>query len=192
MVFCNRTLSMIRIEELSKVKPIERTSKVKLGLTAVALGAATVPIGTEAAALPTRLSTTSYVNWNFSTNYSDTSNSSLVQTFPGGYIQHRAGSGTGSTDRCYPFNGVLPSGIWGVKAHYENHTGDIQGIAWWIGDKQCQNGTWRTEMFIHTQNPFNNYLSNGCIKTNPKEIADFDYSWHAHNADPVSLVFVDV
>ncbi|MFN8185917.1 MAG: hypothetical protein U0R69_02435 [Gaiellales bacterium] len=98
--------------------------------------------------------------------------------------QWRSGAGT-TTNECQINQGWLPSGWYSRNAVYHNYDAVIKGRAFWVQDKQCSNGTWRTELFIHseetvsqgqqcTSNPddpycwegTNDYYSNGCIKLN--------------------------
>jgi hypothetical protein len=115
----------------------------------------------------------------------------------------RAGSGT-NTDTCDVGDGWLPNGwydLWGMYDHKDGTA--IDGRAWYLQDKQCHDGTWRTELFIHTEETVDNgqscptsgddphcwegtfdYKSNGCIKIAypnsgfPNDIGDAHGDWH--------------
>jgi hypothetical protein len=70
------------------------------------------------------------------------------------------------------------------------NSGDIRGRAWRVEDKKCYNGTWRTALFIHSEqyhNPSNSqhssiekwkwdgnndYYSNGCVKLSHAHISN--------------------
>lgn len=113
-------------------------------------------------------------------------------------ISWRAGSGT-NQDTCAVSVGWLPNGWYHLNGMYNHYSGTIvKGRAWWVSNKQCANGTWRTELFIHTEetvsqgqqctpNPDDphcwegdfDYLSNGCIKLkHPGDIASAHQWWH--------------
>jgi hypothetical protein len=95
-------------------------------------------------------------------------------------IVQRAGSGNGSTDECASNAGYLPDGNYSNTdsdsrshfTHYNKTWGNpvVQGWVWDLGDKQCRNGRYRTELFIHSQGTSgwsdSNYASQGCIKIN--------------------------
>lgn len=95
-------------------------------------------------------------------------------------IQQRAGSGNGNTNPCATDEGWLPNGTYsGSGGHggtdfdlyYKTDRSEvIRGWVWYLGDRQCSNGTWRTELFIHSQGysgwSVSNYASKGCIKIN--------------------------
>lgn len=117
-----------------------------------------------------------YIFW-FNKNYNDRLNSTLFWTNndwteSGGW---RAGSGR-NTDECrrsdvYPYNqgGWLPNGYWTVWFASVNYNGNvIKGPAIRFYDRPCSNGTWRTEIFIHSKIPWpqpnGEYFSQGCVK----------------------------
>jgi hypothetical protein len=64
----------------------------------------------------------------------------------------RAGSGK-TTDPCQSFQGWLPNGWYdspsGMRHQWQGQS--IWGRVWTLQNKQCSNGTWRTELFIHTE-----------------------------------------
>ncbi|MFD8219733.1 hypothetical protein ACFV2U_40130 [Streptomyces sp. NPDC059697] len=100
----------------------------------------------------------------------------------------RAGSGTGSKNTCASNHGWLPNGTYTIKAFYKHHNGGlhgVNGIAWYIGNHNCQTGHPRTDLFVHsemlpsgkagTAEPYrwdgnSDYKSNGCIKLKPADI----------------------
>lgn len=109
----------------------------------------------------------------------------------------RAGSGT-TTNECERDRGWLPAGWYNRHAVYHNYDSTIKGRAFWVEDKRCYNGMWRTELFIHTEetasqgqscptsgdDPYcwegdsvtpSDYTSQGCIKLSPTHIGQ------AHN-----------
>lgn len=94
-------------------------------------------------------------------------------------IRMRGGSGNGSTNECASNAGWLPSGDYGYGSgghaqtnfHLINKTWGlavVRGWVWNLGNRQCSNGTWRTELFIHSQGTSgwtsSNYASAGCVK----------------------------
>jgi hypothetical protein len=113
-------------------------------------------------------------------------NSNLVRIDDGVNIgAYRAGSGNGSQDECAVNAGWLPEGWYNNGSEgYQTHKNgaDIDGRAWHLQNKQCYNGTWRTGLFIHTEETVengqscgsgdqphcwesaNDYKSLGCIK----------------------------
>ncbi len=74
---------------------------------------------------------------------------------------YRAGSGT-TTDPCQINKGWLPNGWYdlsssGPTGHADNYSGStIWGRVWHLQDKKCHDGTWRTELFIHTEETSSN------------------------------------
>ncbi|MFE9098747.1 hypothetical protein [Streptomyces sp. NPDC007264] len=100
----------------------------------------------------------------------------------------RAGSGSGSTNSCLKNRGWLPNGTYKMLDFTKHHNGGahgVNGIAWHISDHKCSNGTWRTDLFIHSEmlpsgrqgssEPYrwdgaSDYRSNGCIKLKPADI----------------------
>lgn len=103
------------------------------------------------------------------------------------YWTWRGGSGD-STDAC-----------WVNHGNYNNYDGSaIKGRVWYWSDKPCWNGTWRTELFTHTEEtagqgqscePFcwdgaNDYYSQGCIKiAYPGDINSVHSKYHAYGTD---------
>lgn len=106
-------------------------------------------------------------SWVYLRNGSDPTNGIFVVSPSSPPIQFRGGSGTVANE-CVVGSGFLPAGAYSVIQTFTNHAGVITGPAIYIGNKQCQNGTWRTELFVHGKFPWpgspNGYYSNGCIK----------------------------
>jgi hypothetical protein len=120
------------------------------------------------------------------------------------YAQHswRAGSGT-RPDECLVGVGWLPGGYYNIVAHYDHYDGTkIKGRVWQLNDKQCANGTTRSELFIHSEETADNgqlcgvpyyderfcwdgdgdYYSAGCIKLSrsapyPSDLAQAHNDW---------------
>jgi hypothetical protein len=96
-------------------------------------------------------------------------------------FQVRAGSGS-VTDECAINFGWLPKGAYDVLAHDTGLDGTIAGYAWELSDHQCYDGTFRTDLLIHSEmsadggqdgtwepnvwtfSDPNDYASFGCIK----------------------------
>ena len=119
-----------------------------------------------------------------------------------GYI--RAGSGSG-TDACQ-HNNWIPRGHYDVLWHDDYYGGSkIQGRVWRLSDYQCSNGVRRTELFVHSEEtwqqgqacgyggdyPFcwegdGDYYSLGCIKIArqpvPSDLRLVDSFVHNHGA----------
>jgi hypothetical protein len=115
----------------------------------------------------------------------------------------RAGSGftRRSTDACRKNDGWLPDGHYRPRL-YANYWGSlIKGRAIGLGAKQCANGTWRTDLFIHTEQGDRNrqcpdrkgdqvcrweypriddYRSWGCIKLSPGDLRELASAWRRH------------
>ena len=129
------------------------------------------------------------------------------QQVPGRFstVSWRAGSGT-STDACWIGHGWLPTGWYDLNGHWNNYGGDIQGRVFYLQNKQCWNGTWRTQLFIHSEetagqgqycptsgdDPYCwdgefDYYSNGCIKVsragNPSDLRLVHDGWHNKSGD---------
>ena len=101
----------------------------------------------------------------------------------------RAGSGNGGNwnNPCVRNEGHLPNGRYKILGWHQNYAGRvIHGRAIRLEDKQCSNGTWRTELFVHSEQTVNNtqggtegtrwdgdndYKSEGCVKMHPNDIA---------------------
>lgn len=122
----------------------------------------------------------------------------------------RAGSGftKTSTDPCRKNDGWLPDGPYRPRL-YANYWGSlIKGRAIGLGARQCPDGTWRTDLFIHTEQgdrnrqcpdrkgdqvcrweypKINDYRSWGCIKMSPGDLRALVEAWRRHfdlGADP--------
>ena len=115
----------------------------------------------------------------------------------------RAGSGftRRSTDACRKNDGWLPDGDYRPRL-YANYWGSlIKGRAIGLGAKQCANGTWRTDLFIHTEQGdrnrqcpdrkgdqvcrweyprFDDYRSYGCVKMSPRDLRELVAAWRTH------------
>jgi hypothetical protein len=123
----------------------------------------------------------------------------------------RAGSGY-TTDTCQVNAGWLPNGYYSIVSHYDHYDATIKGRVWYLGEKQCYNGTWRKELFIHSEETADNgqlcgspyydehycwdgdgdYKSNGCIKLAhaqpyPSDIGRADTDWHSWGGGTGSL-----
>jgi hypothetical protein len=130
------------------------------------------------------------------------------QPLPGKFstVSWRAGSGT-STDACWIGHGWLPSGWYDLNGHWDNYNGSsIRGRVFYLQNKPCWNGTWRTELFVHSEetadqgqycpsvydDPFcwegdSDYYSNGCIKLSragsPSDLRLMHDGWHSRSGD---------
>ena len=117
----------------------------------------------------------------------------------------RAGSGV-STDACWVGHGWLPAGYYDLKGHWDNYNGAIAGSVFYLQYKPCWNGTWRTELVIHSEetagqgqycptagdDPYcwegaYDYYSNGCIKVSragyPSDLRLVHDGWHGKSGD---------
>lgn len=149
------------------MRTLARRSRViaLLASAALSLGTLIIPVA------PASASTTSYV-WYLTKNYSDQTNStiSLIQNFsPYSVLQnYRGGSGiAGHQDECEVNYGWIPNGYGSVTGYSYNWPGtSVVGPVLILADKQCYNGTWRTELFVHSSYAWNSghYQSNGCVK----------------------------
>jgi hypothetical protein len=138
----------------------------------------------------------------------------LFQNFSAAGPKWRAGSGNGSTNRCATNAGPIPRGTATILQHQDNRPCcDIQGRAWQLSDMHCipfdSSSTIRRELFIHTEENANqtqscgspyvearcwdgqvDYLSVGCIKVKPSDIAIVDTKWH-NGSDSTPKVSID-
>ena len=146
--------------------------------------------------------------WRFTFRKGTNTNSTLtfLWTDPGsGFVQSaswRAGSGS-STDACWKGHGWLPNGRYDLWGHWDSYGGSaVKGRVWSLSDRPCANGTWRTELMIHTEEtewhgqacePFCwegwwDYYSAGCIKVAyPHDVGVVNsryhaYGWNRHGA----------
>jgi len=117
----------------------------------------------------------------------------------------RAGSGT-SRDACWIGHGWLPTGWYDLWGHWNNYDGTIKGRVFYLSNKPCWNGTWRSELFIHSEetaaqgqycptaydDPYcwegdYDYHSNGCVKVsragNPSDLRLVHDGWHSRSGD---------
>jgi hypothetical protein len=62
----------------------------------------------------------------------------------------RAGSGV-STDACWIGHGWLPTGYYDLWGHWDNYNGAIAGRVFYLQNKPCWNGTWRTKKTTTTR-----------------------------------------
>jgi hypothetical protein len=115
----------------------------------------------------------------------------------------RAGSGftRRSTNACRKNDGWLPDGHYRPRLHANYWGSLIKGRAIGLGAKQCADGTWRTDLFIHTEQGdrnrqcpdrkgdqvcrweyprFDDYRSWGCIKLAPGDLRELVTAWRAH------------
>jgi hypothetical protein len=65
-------------------------------------------------------------------------------------VRFRAGSGTVS-DECAINFGWLPRGAYDIRAHEIALEGEIAGFAWELSERQCYDGTFRTDLLIHSE-----------------------------------------
>jgi hypothetical protein len=117
----------------------------------------------------------------------------------------RAGSGV-STNACWISHGWLPAGYYDLKGHWDYYDGTIKGRVFYLQNKPCWNGTWRTELFVHSEETANqgqycptagddpycregagDYYSSGCIKVSragsPSDLRLVHDGWHGKSGD---------
>jgi hypothetical protein len=150
-----------------------------------------------------------YTSFDFARQTNSASTLTIVwQPIPGHFAtaSWRAGSGT-STDACWIGHGWLPAGRYDLNGHWDYYNGSaIKGRVFYLQNKQCWNGTWRTELFIHSEetadqgqycptvydDPFcwegdSDYYSAGCIKLSragfPSDLRLAHDAWHAKSGD---------
>jgi hypothetical protein len=115
----------------------------------------------------------------------------------------RAGSGftRRSTDACRKNDGWLPDGHYRPRLYADYWGSLIKGRAIGLGAKQCADGTWRTDLFIHTEQGEENrqcpdrkgdqvcrweypriddYRSWGCIKLSPGDLRELVAAWRRY------------
>jgi hypothetical protein len=120
----------------------------------------------------------------------------------------QAGSGNGAnwSNECVRNEGHLPNGRYRILGWHDNYRGSvIFGRVVHLEDKQCATGTWRTELFIHSEQTVNNtqgntegtrwdgdgdYKSEGCVKLHPTDIADLFKTSAANGPRPTTLTVV--
>jgi hypothetical protein len=92
----------------------------------------------------------------------------------------RAGSGD-STNCMYIGHGWLPLGWYDIRGLWDHYDSTIKGLAWWLQDKSCGDGTLRTELFIHTKELANwgSSCETYCFDDGfPDNIQDAHWWWH--------------
>jgi hypothetical protein len=111
-------------------------------------------------------------------------------------LSWRAGSGKlgrAGRNECAKGRGWLPNGRYRLRFHRDYQGNLIKGRAFRLDDKRCRNGTWRVQLFIHTEQgagntqcpnlagdqvcrwefpQINDYKSAGCIKLAPEDLAE--------------------
>ena len=114
----------------------------------------------------------------------------------------RAGSGFGgesTTDSCVKNVGWLPDGRYRVTQHANYQGSLIHGRAFFLGAKECHDGTLRTDLFLHTETgdhnqqcadrpgdqicrweapKVNDWRSHGCIKMDPASLLQLTRHFH--------------
>lgn len=165
-------------------------------------------IATLALVLPATASP--YYTWFEFTRQSNTwSPLTMAWELGPGWVQTatwRAGSGV-STDACWVGHGWLPAGFYDLRGQWDYFDGSaIKGRVFYLQDKPCWNGTWRTALFVHSEetaaqgqycptagdDPFCwegdfDYYSSGCIKVsragNPSDLRLVHDGWHGKSGD---------
>ena len=139
------------------------------------------------------------IQFHFSRRSNDTSELTFTGPGLGAPMQLRAGSGT-VTDECLINFGWLPRGAYDVSAHDTDLEGDIAGYAWELSEHQCYDGTFRTDLLIHSEmsaeggqdptwepnvwtddNP-DDYTSFGCIKVSYTDVLALEESYERVDA----------
>jgi hypothetical protein len=95
----------------------------------------------------------------------------------------RAGSGI-TTDPCQVNHGWLPNGWYDLDSTgmiHDFNGSSIHGRVWSLQDKQCNDGTWRTALFIHTEETVSNGQDCGPNDDDP-------WCWDDTRADPGAQV----
>jgi hypothetical protein len=168
-------------------------------------------LAAAAAALIAAPTATAYTTW-FDFAKTTNANSTLTITWepmPGKFAtaSWRSGSGS-STDSCWVGHGWLPNGWYDLWGHWDHYDGSaIKGRVFYLQNKQCWNGTWRGELFVHSEetasngqycptaydDPFcwegdSDYYSAGCVKVAhagawPTDIALVHNDWHDRSGD---------
>jgi hypothetical protein len=100
----------------------------------------------------------------------------------------------------------VPTGYYDLWGHWNNYDGKIAGRVFYLQNKPCWNGTWRTELFVHSEetagqgqycptagdDPYcwegpSDYYSNGCIKVSragyPSDLRLVHDGWHGKSGD---------
>jgi hypothetical protein len=122
-------------------------------------------------------------------------------------LRLRAGSGT-VPDECAVNFGWLPRGVYDVQSHEVGLEGSIGGYAWSLSDAQCYDGTFRTQLLIHSEmsadggqddswephvwtwSDPDDYASFGCIKISYPDMLVLEEAYQRAEAaaSPVFLV----
>lgn len=109
----------------------------------------------------------------------------------------QAGSGTTVKNECTKSQGWLPKGTYASSTSTKSSTDSqakfkfyrktsgvatVQGWVWELGNHKCTNGTYRTELFIHSNGIEGttwdgNYKSNGCIKISQGDRVPIRIDW---------------
>ncbi|MDQ2982459.1 MAG: hypothetical protein M3R70_00835 [Actinomycetota bacterium] len=131
------------------------------------------------------------------------------QQMPGKFSEARWRAGSGSSvDACWIAHGWLPTGWYDLRGHWDRYDGSlIKGRVYQLQDKPCWNGTWRRELFIHSEetsdqgqycpstgdDPFCwesdfDYYSAGCVKVSrggaaPTDLRLLHEAWHEKSGD---------
>ena len=176
---------------------------IKRIVVTVAVVAALVPVAQASAATQVFFAFHRYSNTNslLTENLQDVYSGQILiqQAF-------RAGSGT-STNECYVGHGWLPAGWYDLHGQWDYFDGSaIKGRVFYLQNKPCWNGTWRTELFVHSEEtagqgqycptPYDDpfcwegdfdYYSSGCIKLSragsPSDLRQVHDGWHAKSGD---------
>jgi hypothetical protein len=137
-------------------------------------------------------------------------NGRIVWTSDAGDKTWRAGSGNGAnwSNECVTNEGHLPNGRYQILDWHENYDGEvIHGRAIHLEDKQCTDGTWRRELFVHSEQTVNNeqgdtegtrwdgeedYKSEACVKMHPTDLAELYYKSAQPEAGPRPTVMTVV
>jgi hypothetical protein len=163
-----------------------------------------------AAALAVPASASAYLTWfEFARQSNAASTLTMVwQLGVGhyGWTSWRAGSGV-SKDACWIGHGWLPTGYYDLNGQWDYFEGSaIKGRVFYLQNKPCWNGTWRTELFVHSEetasegqycptagdDPFCwegdfDYYSSGCIKVSragaPSDLRLVHDGWHGRSGD---------
>lgn len=143
--------------------------RVALSLT-VALSAAAIPLLRAEPAAAVR--SCNYFGFDFGTATNSTLTLHWINSVGSCVysLQWRAGSGNGNQDPCAVNQGRLPDGWYdspyGMINEYAGTS--VRGRVWTLQDHVCYNGTYRTELFIHTEEGINNGQDCSSAADDPK------------------------
>ncbi|GAA3077231.1 hypothetical protein GCM10020000_73510 [Streptomyces olivoverticillatus] len=159
--------------------------RARLALTSCATTgvlAATALLAPPGQAAVPEAASSSYLRF---TKYSPVDSRLTVVRHGKAVVTFRASSGMVEKE-CRRGRGWLPDGTYTLGHHHTAYDADlIKGYAIELGNKRCQNGTYRTELFIHSDMTRNgrqgtnghqrwdgdgDYRSHGCIKLSPRDI----------------------